>query len=821
MSSATAEVQGPSDAELIGAVRAGSSDAYGHLYRRHVHAAYNLARQLSRSPSDADDLVSDAFAKVMSTLSGGGGPDSAFRAYLLTVLRHTAYDRTRKERRVELAGDTNDLTSSATPEALATPFTDTAVAGLERSLAAKAFARLPERWQAVLWHTEIEGESPSNVAPILGMTPNAVSALAYRARERLREEYLQVHLAEVTGARCRAVTERLGGWTRGTLSKRETAQVETHLDDCTGCRALAAELAEVNSALRGIIAPLVLGAGTAGYLATVGAGKAAAAVATGVAAGAGAGAAAGAGTSGGSAAGAAGAASDLPRQVLTVAASGAALAIAIGLALAASGHQPTPVALPEPATASPAQPLPPPQPPPPPPPPVQNPPPVPPPAQQPVQNPPPVPAQQPAPTPVPPQIPPPPPPTRPVPPPPPPPPPPGHPMLAADVPQQPVLLTPDGQPQSLPITVRNSGNGPSEPVSMRLNLPPGVTAQPSGQNAASPSTASNPRPASYVPDSGTLSTAPAGYQPAAATPAAANTSPVITCSSGSGSIECHTDRGLQPGESVTFLLNLSAGPNARDGSVTGTVTAGTSVNIRLPVVNVVVNPMDDLDLKAAIWQDDPADDHEHARLDSTVVNKGPAGQLEFDVRIPAGVTAIDLDPNCPAVGQSIHCSVNVKQGQEFQSWIWLCAEDDAGSGTIGVTATLGTASKRVDVPVEFDDPWHHRHDHHAPPASTPSAPPTSTDVTHNADPTTTKPSTKPTTVAPTTTTSRPSTTTTPPSSPPSTTSTTPSSSTPPTTTSTVPSSGAPPSSGGDPSDQPPGDGRHPDGASTTPSAQPR
>jgi predicted anti-sigma-YlaC factor YlaD len=50
--------------------------------------------------------------------------------------------------------------------------------------------------------------------------------------------------------RCRATTDRLGAWTRDGLSKRETAQVEAHLHECDPCRALAAELADVNSTLR-------------------------------------------------------------------------------------------------------------------------------------------------------------------------------------------------------------------------------------------------------------------------------------------------------------------------------------------------------------------------------------------------------------------------------------------------------------------------------------------------------------------------------------------------------------------------------------------
>src|SRR5262249_15000983 len=155
----------------------------------------------------------------------GRGPDSAFRAYLLTALRHTAYDKTRRDRKVELSEDVETV-NGVSSAAVSVPFTDTAVAGLERSLAAQAFARLPERWQAVLWHTEIEDQSPAKVAPILGLTPNGVSALAYRAREGLKQAYLQVHLAQTTEQRCRTTTDRLGAYTRDGLAKREKAQVE-------------------------------------------------------------------------------------------------------------------------------------------------------------------------------------------------------------------------------------------------------------------------------------------------------------------------------------------------------------------------------------------------------------------------------------------------------------------------------------------------------------------------------------------------------------------------------------------------------------------
>jgi RNA polymerase sigma factor (sigma-70 family) len=232
------------DAELIAAVRAGDLEAYGLLYRRHAGAAATLARQLTGSPAEADDLVAEAFVRVLDVLRGGGGPVEAFRAYLLTTLRHTRYDRARRDRRLEWSDDMTRHDPGVAWE-------DPAVAGLESTLAVRAFHRLPERWQTVLWHTEVERESPAEVGARLGLTPNGVAALAYRAREGLRQAYLQEHLAGGVGRDHRATVERLGAWARGGLSTRYRARVELHLAGCADCRARARELAEVAGELGG------------------------------------------------------------------------------------------------------------------------------------------------------------------------------------------------------------------------------------------------------------------------------------------------------------------------------------------------------------------------------------------------------------------------------------------------------------------------------------------------------------------------------------------------------------------------------------------
>lgn len=248
----------PSDPELIAAVRAGDSEAYGLLFERHRAAAMNLARQIA-GPSEADDLVSEAFIKVMRVLQNGGGPDVAFRAYLLTAVRRLHVDRIRAQSKVTPSDDLEAFDPGV-------PFVDPAVDKFENAAAAKAFASLPERWQLVLWHLEVEGQKPADVAPLLGLSANSVSALAYRAREGLRQAYLQEHMADTAAENCRWTTERLGAYVRKGLSKRDSAKVEEHLDECAKCSALYLELAEVNSNLSAVIGPVLLGSAAAAYL---------------------------------------------------------------------------------------------------------------------------------------------------------------------------------------------------------------------------------------------------------------------------------------------------------------------------------------------------------------------------------------------------------------------------------------------------------------------------------------------------------------------------------------------------------------------------
>ncbi len=198
---------------------------------------------MSRSGSDADDLVSEGFARVLASIDRGSGPEVAFRPYPLSTIRRLAYDRTNRERR--------ESPAEYELEDVVEPARDPVVEAFERESAAAAFASLPARWRMVLWHTEVEGQAPVQVASLLGIKPNAVAALAYRAREGLRRAYLSQHAtaAPLAASECRLTNGRLAAHVRGGLTGPQEARAETHLESCDECQAAYLELTNVNTSI--------------------------------------------------------------------------------------------------------------------------------------------------------------------------------------------------------------------------------------------------------------------------------------------------------------------------------------------------------------------------------------------------------------------------------------------------------------------------------------------------------------------------------------------------------------------------------------------
>lgn len=286
----------PSDADLIRQMRDGDDLAYEELFRRHSDAVRRYARSCCRDAHTADDLTAEVFARTLQAVRRGKGPEEAVRAYLMTAVRHVGAAWTKTAKREHLVDDFAVFAAQAS-QASQVSDADTLDLGAdvlamheaEQSMAMQAFRSLPERWQAVLWHTTVEEESPSEIAPLFGLTANATAVLASRAREGLKQAYLQAHVSQAltAGGDCARYADRLGAYARGGLRMRAERGLRGHLEECSKCRLAAGELAHVNAGIPALLPVAVIGWFAAGYTL-----KAAGIVAGGAAGAAGAGAAA-------------------------------------------------------------------------------------------------------------------------------------------------------------------------------------------------------------------------------------------------------------------------------------------------------------------------------------------------------------------------------------------------------------------------------------------------------------------------------------------------------------------------------------------------
>ncbi|MEU6228417.1 sigma-70 family RNA polymerase sigma factor [Streptomyces sp. NPDC047042] len=309
----------PSDTDLIGRMRSGDDTAYEELYRRHADAVRRYARTCCRDGHTADDLTAEVFARMLQAVRGGSGPEYAVRAYLLTTVRRVAANWTTSAKREQLVDDFavfatqaargSEMSAlSADNDTLDLGADVRAMHEAERSMAMQAFRSLPERWQAVLWHTEVEDESPSEVATLFGLDANGTRVLASRAREGLKQAYLQAHVSAtlVTDEECSRYADRLGAYARGGLRTRAERGLRKHLEECAKCRLAAGQIKEVASGIPAVVPIAVIGwFGAAGYAkvaALVAGGAGAGAVGVGGAAAAAAGGSSSSGGGGGGAA---------------------------------------------------------------------------------------------------------------------------------------------------------------------------------------------------------------------------------------------------------------------------------------------------------------------------------------------------------------------------------------------------------------------------------------------------------------------------------------------------------------------------------------
>src|SRR5438128_79776 len=156
----------------------------------HLDAAYNLARWLTRDDNDAQDVVQEAFTRALRYFDALKSDDA--RAWLLTIVRNTAYTWLEKNRPAEvvaledasLVGNEAEVAghasgAEANPEVIV-------LMNAQRRLVDQALEELPVSYREMLVLRELEDLSYKEIARIAGVPIGTVMSRLARGREQLR-----------------------------------------------------------------------------------------------------------------------------------------------------------------------------------------------------------------------------------------------------------------------------------------------------------------------------------------------------------------------------------------------------------------------------------------------------------------------------------------------------------------------------------------------------------------------------------------------------------------------------------------------------------
>ena len=151
----------------------------------HLDAAYTLARYLTRHEHDAQDVVQDAYLRALKYFDTFRGAEAADgRAWLLTIVRNTAYTWRRRYRQETRAAEFDEEIHS---ESAMDVDPDAALSGVSaRESLHQAIDGLPPEFREVIVLRELQGLSYKEIGEVTGVPVGTVMSRLSRARSRLQ-----------------------------------------------------------------------------------------------------------------------------------------------------------------------------------------------------------------------------------------------------------------------------------------------------------------------------------------------------------------------------------------------------------------------------------------------------------------------------------------------------------------------------------------------------------------------------------------------------------------------------------------------------------
>ena len=182
------------DQRLIQLTLDGQQEAFGHLIRKYQDRLYNGMVHFLRDPTEAEDVVQDAFILAMTRLDSFKG-NSQFFTWLYRIAYNVAITRLRRKKpTVSIQGNENTLRLTLPDEG---PAPDSRMSQQESvSQLMLAMERLSEEHRSILVLREMEELEYEAISEILDLPVGTVRSRLHRARLQLKQ-LLELIMGEV------------------------------------------------------------------------------------------------------------------------------------------------------------------------------------------------------------------------------------------------------------------------------------------------------------------------------------------------------------------------------------------------------------------------------------------------------------------------------------------------------------------------------------------------------------------------------------------------------------------------------------------------
>jgi RNA polymerase sigma-70 factor (ECF subfamily) len=157
--------------------------------------AFNLARWLTRSDVDAEDVVQEAMLRAYRFLDGFNGDNP--RAWLLSIVRNACFTWLKRNRPRDMVSLGDDSETGGDAVSMVTPMwsTETVMPDLlleqqvDRQMLDRLLEALPAEAREVLVLRELEELSYKDIAETIGVPIGTVMSRLARARQRLSADW--------------------------------------------------------------------------------------------------------------------------------------------------------------------------------------------------------------------------------------------------------------------------------------------------------------------------------------------------------------------------------------------------------------------------------------------------------------------------------------------------------------------------------------------------------------------------------------------------------------------------------------------------------